>query len=294
MSGSGGTPAPAATAPAIIIEAALNGPWGPAKQPGIPYKIRDIIAEGVACAKAGAAVIHIHPYDEVTARQNDRFDTYRAIIEGIRERVDVIVYPSAPFGEADPTDRFAVTEQLARCGLIEWATVDPGSVNIARAAELDSGGNGFVYTNSGATIRAGLAIAAKYGFRPAYACYEPGFVRTGARLHRQYPQAPVPIYRLMFSDDFTFGFPPGEAALAAYKTLLDIEAPTAPVMISGLGVDITALIPRAVAYGWHIRVGLEDAPLGCGATNLGLVERAVARITAAGGTIAGVDRARGV
>ncbi len=278
----------------IIVEAALNGPWGPHKQPGIPYKIKDIVAQGLACAEAGAAVIHVHPYDEVTARQNDQFDTYRAIIEGIREKIDVIVTPSAPFDEKNAGNRYAVTEQLAQLGLLDWATVDPGSVNIARFDELDAGGNGFVYSNGAATIRAGLEIAAKYRFRPAYACYEPGFVRLGARLHRQYPAAPVPIYRLMFSDEFAFGFPPTEYALAAYKSLLDTEAPGAPVMVSGLGVDISGLIPRAVEYGWHIRVGLEDEPMGSGATNVGLVERAGARIVAAGGVIAGVGEARGV
>lgn len=276
----------------IIVEAALNGPWGPHKQPGIPYKIKDIIAQGLACAEAGAAVIHIHPYDEATARQNDEFDTYRAIIEGIRERIDVIVTPTVPFGVADTTERFAVTARLAEAGLLDWASVDPGSLNIARFDELDGGGDGFVYANSLGTIRAGLALAAQYRFRPAYACYEPGFVRLGARLHRHYQAAPVPIYRLMFSDEFAFGFPPTEYALAAYKTLLDADAPGAPVMVSGLGVEITGLIPRAVEYGWHIRVGLEDAPMGSGATNLALVERAVARIVAAGGAIAGVAEAR--
>lgn len=278
--------------PATVIEAALNGPWGPAKQPGMPFKIRDIVAQGIACAKAGAAVIHIHPYDEVTGRQNDQFDTYRAIIEGIREHVDVVVYPSAPFDDQDSGSRFAVTEQLAQLGLIEWATLDPGSANVVRFTELDAGSNGFVYANSCATIRAGLEIAERLGFRPAYACYEPGFVRTGARLHAQFPKAPVPIYRLMFSDDFSFGFPPTETALKAYKELLDREAGGAPVMVSGLGVDITRLIPTAVAFGYHVRVGLEDEPLGSLMTNVQLVERAIERIVKEGGTIASVAQAR--
>ena len=54
-------------------------------------------------------------------------------------------------------------------------------------------------------------------------------------------------------------------------------------MVSGLGVDITTLIPDAVARGGHIRVGLEDALLGSTATNLGLVEDAVRRVREHGG-----------
>jgi 3-keto-5-aminohexanoate cleavage enzyme len=37
----------------VWIEAALNGGWSRALQPGIPDTIETIIAEGVACARAG-------------------------------------------------------------------------------------------------------------------------------------------------------------------------------------------------------------------------------------------------
>ena len=47
----------------VWIEAALNGPWSRALQPGIPDTIEAIVAEGIACAEAGAAIIHTHAYD---------------------------------------------------------------------------------------------------------------------------------------------------------------------------------------------------------------------------------------
>ena len=46
-------------------------------------------------------------------------------------------------------------------------------------------------------------------------------------------------------------------------------------MVAGLTVDIRPLIGEAVARGGHIRVGLEDAPLGTSTGNLGLLEEAV-------------------
>lgn len=282
------------TGPLTILEVALNGPWGPVQQPGIPVSIRSIVSEAVACVKAGAAVVHVHPYDERTGKQNDDFDTYRAIIEGIKEKVDVIVYPSAPFIEKDSGGRFDVTRRLAEAGLLEWATVDPGSTNIVRFTDLTANMDGFVYTNGCATIRAGLEVAQQYGFRPAYACYEPGFVRLGAALHALYPRAPIPLYRLMFSEEFTFGFPPTENALAAYKSLLQSVAPNAPVMVSGLGVDITPLIPAAIGHGMHVRVGLEDQPLGSNLTNIYLVERGIKAILNAGGQPATPSQARGI
>lgn len=272
--------------PPTILEAALNGPWGRERQPGIPVTVEEIVRDGIACARAGASVIHVHPYDAATGRQHDTLDLYLAIIEGIRSQVEVLVYPTAPFVDDDGGDRYAVTQELARRGLIEWATVDPGSLNIVRFDELQAGRTGFVYRNPVAAALAGLQVAERHGLRASYACYEPGFVRLGAALHARYPAAPRPIYRLMLSDEFAFGFPPTPEALAAYAGLLRQAAPQAPVMVAGLGVDVTALVPEVVARGWHLRVGLEDAPFGTALGNADLVRQAVAAVERVGGRVA--------
>jgi len=46
-------------------------------------------------------------------------------------------------------------------------------------------------------------------------------------------------------------------------------------MIAGVSADIRPLIAETLRRGGHIRVGLEDAPLGTKASNLELVEEAV-------------------
>ena len=176
--------------------------------------------------------------------------------------------------------------------LLEWAVVDPGSANLARFDAVAAGRDGFVYLNPEPHIRHGLALAEHHRFHPAYACYEPGFVRLGAALHRKYAKAPQPIYRFMFSNAFTFGFPPEPFALPALTALLEREAPGAPWMIGGLGVDILPLVPHAVAAGGHVRVGLEDAPFASQRTNRHWVENAVRAIDAAGGRPASVAEVR--
>jgi 3-keto-5-aminohexanoate cleavage enzyme len=77
----------------VWIEAALNGPWSRAPQPGIPDTVEAIIAKGVACACAGA--IHTHAYDGGGPQTFD-WQVYARIIEGIRAKVDVPAYPSYP------------------------------------------------------------------------------------------------------------------------------------------------------------------------------------------------------
>ncbi len=77
----------------VWIEAALNGPWSRKFQPGIPDTVETIVAEGVACARAGATIVHLHAYDGGGPQTYD-WQVYARIIEGIRNEIDVPVYPS--------------------------------------------------------------------------------------------------------------------------------------------------------------------------------------------------------
>ncbi len=280
------------------LEVALNGPWGRERQPKIPVSVDEIVAEGIACAEAGACIVHVHAYDETTGRQRDDWETYAKIIAGIRHRVDVIVYPTIPFAGSDgatvPLDaeqRFAHVAELAKRGLIEWAAIDPGSCNITHWDQIQQDKPGFVYSNPEEQIRHGLTLARRHGFHPAYAIYEPGFLRLGAALFWR-ESTPTPIYRFMFSSDYSFGFPPEDFGLTAYLNLLDRLAPGASWMMGGLGVDVLPMIPRVIAEGGHVRVGLEDASFGCARSNLELVTDAVERMTNMGATLARAEDVR--
>jgi 3-keto-5-aminohexanoate cleavage enzyme len=266
----------------VWIEVALNGAWSRALQPGIPDTVEAIIAEGVACARAGAAIVHTHAYTNGGTQTFD-WQVYARIIEGIRAEVDVPVYPSYPTipntgpstgidGEA--SQRFAHIEALAERGLLEFAVIDPGSVNFTLAVTKAGAKPATTYLNPEAHVRHALDFAARNGFHPAFAIYEPGFTRAGAALARAAGVKP-PVYRFMFSEKFAFGFPPRPYALAAHLALLEEEAAGAPWMIAGVSADIRPLIGETVARGGHVRVGLEDAPLGTPLGNLAWVEEAV-------------------
>ena len=54
-------------------------------------------------------------------------------------------------------------------------------------------------------------------------------------------------------------------------------------MTAGLGVDVRPLIAETVTKGGHVRVGLEDAPLGTTIGNVAWVEDAVRLVRSAGG-----------
>jgi 3-keto-5-aminohexanoate cleavage enzyme len=281
------------------LEVALNGGWTRALQPRIPVTVDEIIADGVACVRAGAGIVHLHAYDEATGRQRDDADLYARIIEGIRSQVDAIVYPTIE-GSAPPNtelsktgpERYHAVETLAERGLIEWSVVDPGTVNTSAYASIKHNRPGTVYLNPESDIRFGLALAERYGFHPSYAIYEPGFLRMGAALAARYTNLKPPIYRFMFSDGFTFGFAPRAYALDAYLASLDEYAPGAPWMIAGLMADMAPLITQTVERGGHVRTGLEDVMLGSKSGNVELVEAAADAITRAGGTLASAAEVR--
>jgi 3-keto-5-aminohexanoate cleavage enzyme len=102
---------------------------------------------------------------------------------------------------------------------------------------------------------------------------------------RCWPARPAPglLSTVSCCNQIAVGFPPKPYALSAYLALLEEEAPGAPWMIAGVGADIRPLIGETVRRGGHVRVGLEDAPLGTKAGNLAIVEEAVRMVRDHGG-----------
>ena len=260
------------TSDPVWLEVALNGAAGTALQPNVPVEPSQIIEEAIACVEAGASIVHLHAYRDGQAVEDASI--YASIFEGIRKHCDAILYPTlALTGSLE--ERLKPLRELGESGLMEWTVVDPGSVNISLQLQIDAGLPGIHYSNPDEHIRAGLELAKERGWRPAYAIYEPGFVRLGSAFAASITGMQQPIYRLMFSKSLLFGASPTEYALAFYYEHLQEHAPGSPWMISGLDADISAIAPSALKLGAHLRVGLEDAPFHSEKNNLQLVREAI-------------------
>jgi 3-keto-5-aminohexanoate cleavage enzyme len=283
----------------VWIEAALNGGWGRRLQPKIPVTVEELIDDGIACAHAGAAIIHLHTYDPRSGKPSADAEAFSRVSQAIRAKIDVIVYPTLDGGRSSNDEltaigrqRYAMIEKLAERELLEWTVVDPGSVNLAAYSGLANQHPGVVYLNPESDIRRGLELCAKHDLYPSFAIYEPGFLRLGAAMAALTRQLRTPIYRFMFSEGMAFGFPPRDYALSAYRSLLATYAPNAPWIIAGSSVDLSELIPQVVASGGHVRVGLEDAPFGSDRSNRQWVSHAANTIQRAGGEPATADDVR--
>lgn len=269
----------------VWLEVALNGGWTQGKQPLLPITRADLVDEAVACVRAGASVVHLHAYDKVTGRQNDDPDVYEAVIREVKAQCDAIVYPTVGQYPKDPDAavRYAPIEALCNKGLLEWSVVDPGSVNFSLLEDVKNDRVGYVYNNSETHIRRGMELARHHQYHPSYAIYEPGFIRLGAALYRQFPGVPMPVYRFMLTDVFAFGLPADLSSLQTYIRLMQREHPQAPWMTAGRCTDISALVRPTVEAGGHLRVGLEDAPLGTKLRNVDWVRKTIELIQQAGG-----------
>ena len=139
------------------IEVAVNGASTRRVQPRIPVSAKEIIDEGVACIKAGAAVIHAHTLEPDSGKQNGNVDNCVAFMNGIREQVDAIVYPTV-VGSPNPSNPawlWEPTVELAKRGILEWGFLDPGSVNFCFI------GNG-VYINTNPVLEMAAELAAEH------------------------------------------------------------------------------------------------------------------------------------
>lgn len=283
----------------VWLEVALNGPWTKQRQPNIPTHPDDIIDEAIKCVKQGASIIHYHGYDDKTGKESFAIDLHIYIIQSILSEVDAIVYPGIQtLNEKDALSTKALDHRyehiplLAKLDLMEWMVVDPGTAHLSMIDKPNDKDNSFIYINSNESIKAGMDIANEYSIHPSFAIYEPGFIRLGNAMDKAYGKSTNPIYRFMFSDQLSFGYPPTEVALNSYIELLKSVDKDASWMVAGLGVEIDSIIQKTIVHGGHIRTGLEDYLLGTRETNYSLTERTVDTIVKHGGELASPSEIR--
>ena len=104
-----------------MIEVAINELASKSDNVHVPYSVDEVVADAVACAQAGASIVHFHARDAGTGEQRwHDTDFYREAFRRIREQCDAVLYPTQP---GSGMERCPHVMQLADEGL-EHATVD--------------------------------------------------------------------------------------------------------------------------------------------------------------------------
>jgi uncharacterized protein (DUF849 family) len=286
----------------LVIEAALNGATSKARNPHVPVTPEEIARTGVACVRAGAAIVHTH-IDDYGLDGDAAAARYRAGWAPIlAAHPDVLLYPTvAVTGRAE--QRFAHVEALARAGAARMGVLDPGSVNLGGTTPDGlPGGIDIVYANSYGDVRWVVEQLSRLRLAPSVSIFEPGFLRTALAYHRAGRLPAGALVKLYFGGDHpylggpagaTFGLPPTPTALAAYLELL--EGTDLPWSVAVIGGDVVGcgLARAAMKLGGHVRVGLEDYAGPRTPTNEELIAEVVAEARVLGRPVASpADAAR--
>ena len=245
----------------LIIEVRMNETARKDANPNVPYTPDEIVADAIACAEAGAAIVHFHGRDAAGNETSDP-EVYRQIVSGIREKSDVLIHPTLGqfFGGAGPDERMAHIKALAEMGLApDMAPLDTGSNNIDmfdwQAGEFV--GDVAVYVNTGANLRYMAGRMREWGIRPQLCSWSiPNLRLAGAFLAAGLVPAPAFVTLVLSGERGIMGHPATEAGLRAYLDNMPDEAMEWSVLCGGR--EIFDLLPMILREGGHVSAGLGD------------------------------------
>ena len=261
----------------IVITAALCGVGTMRSQtPHVPITPEEIAADAVACAKAGAAVVHFHVRDKEGINSMET-ELFAHVIELTREEcakanVD-IVFNLTTSGSKWPEDM-----RLAHLPILkpEMCSYDPGTMNWA---------NSYVFLNTPIFLERLGTLTQELGVKPELEIFDGGMMgNVDHYLKNGFLKEPLHY-------QFVLGVPGGmDGNIDALSFLLPKMRPGSTWSATGIGRSHIPVMLAALAEECDgLRVGLEDCIFmerGVLATNVSLVERAVTLAEVVGRSIA--------
>ena len=114
----------------VLLQAALNGPFGKDLHPKLPVSVDELARDAVACVAAGAQAIHLHPRDADGAERLDA-QVVDAVVAAVRDACVVPVGVSTgAWIEPDPGRRLEL--------VAGWSAPEYASVNLSEEGAADT------------------------------------------------------------------------------------------------------------------------------------------------------------
>jgi uncharacterized protein (DUF849 family) len=215
----------------VLLQAALNGPFGKDRHPELPVCEQELARDGAACVAAGAQALHLHPRDAEGAERLDAL-VVDATVAAVRSASGVPVGVSTgAWIEPDLGRRLAL--------LAGWSAPDYASVNLSEEGALETMGT---LLAAGVGIEAGVwsvgdaerLAASGLGHQVTRVLVEPVDVCAGDAI----------------------------AVVDEIHAALDRLRLTAPRLQHGDGEATWVLLRDAIRRGIDTRIGLEDTVAG--------------------------------
>lgn len=267
----------------VILSVALSGAGTQKSQnPAVPISPEEIAADVVACAKAGAAIAHIHVRDENGAKSM-KLEYFVKAVELTREacrkaNVDVLLNLTTSGGSYIDDERLAHLYALKP----DMCSFDAGSLNW---------GNHHIFENSPAFLEKLCAAVNELNIKPEVEVFDGGFMGNAAYYVKK------GMLRAPLHYQFVLDVPGGlDGTVRNLSFLHDMLPAGSTWSVTGIGKAHMPMMLAGLALGADgIRVGLEDNIMfrkGVLATNVQLVERAARLCEVSGRGVATAAEAR--
>ena len=280
----------------IIIQACLCGAGTKkAQAPTVPYTPEEIARQAVDCAKAGASIVHIHVREDKEVNGEMQIGYKSMSLEKFTETVqlcrkycaeagvDVLINLTTSGGEYEDYKR------LQHLGALkpEMCSFDPNTLNWA---------NSYIFENSPRFLNLLSEEVVKHDIKPEFEVFDTGHIDSVMYYVNKHDIPKPPHIQFIMG---VGGSMPGTAENLAF--LVGKLPEGATWSVSGIGKAHMPMMLAGLALGCDgLRVGLEDNIMygkdengnKIIATNVMLVERAVALAKLAGREIATADEAR--
>jgi len=237
----------------LIITAAVTGGEYVSRKdtPYVPSTVDEVVEEVVRSVEAGASIVHLHAKNPETgeAYSGDPNPVLKEYIDGIRERVDVVINVTTGGGRVgNPPE---VWDRLVKEKCLlgeEMMSLNMGTMN--RWAEHPTGD---VFLNTVPMIERWCRYMVETGVKPEHEVYDTGMINTCRQLAEK-KIVPEPLH-IQFVMVGRTGFLPTPKALI-YS--LDQIPSSWTWSVCALGRNEIPICTAAMILGGHVRVGFED------------------------------------
>jgi len=229
----------------VIINVCITG-MVPTKEmtPYIPISVKEIAQTAIECAQLGASVVHVHP------RMPDGKPTWKKtefakIIEGIRNENDKLIISATTSGRLwNEFEKRSEVLDLEKDLRPDLASLTIGSMNFISIESV----------NTPQMIEQ-LAIKMKEkGIKPELEIFELGMIHKAKYLiNKGIIDNEAPYFNLLFGSLGTTPFDP--VSFGAFNALLPENAIWSTAGVGAFQLDANV---ASLAFGGHVRVGLED------------------------------------
>ncbi|NWF92783.1 MAG: 3-keto-5-aminohexanoate cleavage protein [Syntrophaceae bacterium] len=227
----------------IIVTAALTGSR-PTKEmnPAVPYSPKEIVEAAVECHQAGAAIVHIHVRDPKTGRPDFKIELFKEVLEGIRERCDLLVNLTTSGLFLSGSE--LISQRLQPVHLRpDLCSFDLGSINFRDR----------VFVNSPEWAEAAAKCMKEEGVKPEIEVFDVGHIYQAIDLIQRGLIDDPPYFQLCMG--VKWGMEASPENLLFMKSKLPAKAKWS---VLGVAKDQLPMITMGILLGGNIRVGFED------------------------------------